>query len=108
MPIPFQSPTQERLFEAVVSQLESIGYRGDLLQRSYKFDDWFLPEAPEREAAVAAFGQTPSAYDSACFAVVPTNGKAGADLVNEYRALGAPRAFEVRQDRVIHWRVSSA
>lgn len=88
-------------------ELEDLGYtRNTLLKEGYGFEDWFLPGNQERVAPAVAFGQTPLAYDSACFAVLLANGKAGAELVNQYRALGAPRAFEVREDRVVHWRVS--
>ena len=38
----------------------------------------------------AAFGRIPQSYDSACFAILIANGKSGADLVNDCRALGAP------------------
>lgn len=97
---------QGDLFEAVISELSKLGYQGDLLQYDYRFADWFS-QNEERSVPAAAFAQTPLGYDSACFAVVISNGESGASLINQYRALGAPRAFEVRPDRVIHWRVSA-
>src|SRR5437016_1935175 len=100
-----------RLFEQVLAGLRGIGYENDLLQESYRFEDWFavrVGQAPELRAAdAAAFGRFPFSSDSACFAVVLSNGVSGANLVNRYRALGAPLAFEVQQDRVLLWRVQA-
>src|SRR5262245_8367209 len=101
----FESVLQEKLFRQVVSNLEGLGYRGDLLLQSYTFVDWFRSENPQREVPAAAFGRVPQSYDSACFAVVLANGKSGAELVSEYRALGAPLALEVRKDAVVLWKV---
>lgn len=56
----------------------------------------------------AAFGQTPPSYDNACFAVIKSNGVSGPDLISQYRALGAPRAFEIQKDRVLHWKVTTS
>jgi type I restriction-modification system DNA methylase subunit len=99
------SSRQQKLFEATLAQVRSLGYQGDLLQRNYSFGDWFASETPLREAPAAAFGRTPVAYDSACLALLLSNGKSGKDLVVDYRALGAPLAFEVREDCVIQWKV---
>ncbi len=105
----FTSAVQEQSFRAVLRALERLGYTRDvLLKEEYPFDDWFLPGNQERVAPAVAFGQTPLAYDSACFAVVVSNGQQGPELVNQYRALGAPLAIEVRPDKVVHWRVSRA
>jgi type I restriction-modification system DNA methylase subunit len=101
----FTSSHQERLFRQVVSNLEKLGYRGELLLRPYSFVDWFLSELREKEVPAAAFGRTPQAYDSACFAVLLANGKSGPDLVHDCRALGAPLAFEVQTNAVILWKV---
>lgn len=101
----FTSAHQEKLFRQVVSNLERLGYRGELLPQPYSFMDWFLPEIPEKEVPAAAFGRTPQSYDSACFAVLIANGKSGPDLVNDCRALGAPLAFEVQTDAVVLWKV---
>jgi hypothetical protein len=102
------SEIQRRLFNATVKQVEDLGYQGVLLQRNYAFGDWFDSETPLRSAPVAAFGRTPVAYDSACLAVLLANGKSGRDLVVDYRALGAPIAFEVREDYVIQWKVGKS
>jgi len=103
----FKNARQENLFGAVVRNLEHLGYRGELLQRDYAFPDWFEPHNPQRIIPAAAFGQTPQSYDSACFAVLLSNGRLGPELVGECRALGAPYAFEVRDDVIVEWRVSS-
>jgi N-6 DNA Methylase len=100
------SPTQDELFDALMSALGGIGYSNELLKPDYTFPDYFHPELATLTAPAAAFGQTPVGYDSACFAVLRSGEKEGIDLVRDFRALGAPRAFEVRTDRVIHWRVS--
>ena len=101
----FKSDRQEKLFDAVVANLRQLGYEGELLKKHYSFIDWFRPDAPERVVPAAAFGQTPQSYDSACFAVVLSNGKCGEQLIYDTRALGAPYALEVREDVVINWRV---
>ena len=101
----FTSTHQERLFQRVIANLEKLGYRGELLPQPYSFVDWFIPEIPMKEVPAAAFGRTPQSYDSACFAVLLANGKMGADLVNDCRALGAPLAFEVQKDAIMLWKV---
>ena len=101
----FVSERQEKLFQEVLRQLEALGYRGERLVRSYQFPDWFEEGNPVRIAPAAAFGRIPQAYDSACFAVVLSNGKSGAQLLTDYRALGAPMAFEVRDDSVVYWKI---
>jgi len=97
---------QAELFEAVISALGGIGYAEGLIESNYAFADNFVQDNPTVVVPAVAFGQFPSGYDSACFAVVRSNGKSGPELIRDYRALGAPRAFEVYPDRVIHWRVS--
>jgi type I restriction-modification system DNA methylase subunit len=102
----FRSVHQETLFKGVLANLQRLGYQGELLQTEYSFLDWFKPDSPHRVVPAAAFGQTPQSYDSACFAVLLANGRYGAQLVAESRALGAPYAFEVRDDEVVNWVVS--
>ena len=100
----FQSNRHEKAFRAVLNCLRRIGYAGELVQEHYIFNDWFLPSAPKREVC-AVFGQTPFSYDSACFAVFPTTTVARSSLVTNYRSLGAPFAFEVREEGMTPWRV---
>ncbi len=103
----FQSKQQERLFSGVLKGLGTVGYASDLIVRSYRISDWFEPDLPERVVPAAVFGRTPFSYDHACFAVLLSNGKHGRDLVEDYRALGAPFALEVGKDKVTHWVVGA-
>jgi type I restriction-modification system DNA methylase subunit len=105
MPAIFTSTRQEKLFRRVITNLERLGYRGELLPQPYSFVDWFLPNTPQKEIPAAAFGRTPQSYDSACFAVLLANGKTGAELVNDCRALGAPFALTVQEETISHWKV---
>jgi hypothetical protein len=102
------TPKQEKLLREVHLRLADIGYKGELWQESYSFQDWFEREPSTRTAAAVAFGQTPFAYDTACFAVLFSEGQGegGPALIRNCRSLGAPRAFEIKSDRVVHWRVS--
>ena len=101
----FKSTRQEAIFGAVLKNLGELGYKDELLQKDYAFVDWFQPNNPVRTIPAAAFSQTPHSYDSACIAVVLSNGKCGRPLIVENRALGAPYAFEVTEKEVVHWRV---
>ncbi len=102
----FASQAQSRLYDAVASEIKNLGYEGALLQEDYSFVDWFQPGEPKRVAPLAAFGQTPTTYETACLAVVPTAQKSGAKLVSDFRALGAPYVFEILEDSVSAWGVS--
>ena len=90
----------------VIAGLREIGYSNGLIQENYKFPDWFAADAVERQAAVAAFGQTPVSYDSACIGVICANGLQGPSLVNNYRALGAPIVLEIDGTEIREWAVS--
>lgn len=103
----FSSENQERLFGALRSHLECLGYRGDLLAEDYSFPDWFLDGRPERSVPVAAFGQTPQSYETACFSILPPSAKTGRALVQDFRALGAPFAFEITAANVHCWVVGA-
>ena len=104
MSIVFKNERHKKAYLSVLKCLRGIGYTGDLLQERYEFNDWFLPSAPRREVC-AGFGQTPYSYDSACLAAFPTEVPAPPSLLLNYRALGAPFAFEVREDCVVPWRI---
>ncbi len=98
---------QRQSFDRVLAGLNTLGYPSDLIRKGYPYDDWFEANTPEREVEAAAFAQKPFAYDTACFAVVASNGVEGIDLMRQIRALGAPRSFAIALDgRVYHWRVS--
>jgi len=101
----FTNPKQQRLFKRVISEIGAIGYQPEFLAHDYSFKDWFVQGTPERRVPLAAFGRRPFSYDSACLAVVVSDGKSGRDLVMDFRALGAPIAFEVQEDVLAVWRI---
>jgi hypothetical protein len=107
MVTPFKSARQERIFSDLLRKLRAIGYSNELVARAYSLSDWFHPSSPVRVVPAAVFGRTPFSYDSACFAVLLPDGKQGLDLVYDFRALGAPLAFEVDTDSVTYWRVGA-
>lgn len=98
---------QEQLFGSLLGELRGLGYTGDLLRRKYVFQDWFSSGQPFREVAAVTFGQTPVSYGTSCFAVVKADGRPGPELIAEHRALGAPIAFEVWDDRIVEWGVTT-
>lgn len=100
MPDTILSERHQRVFNAVLSGIGRLGYRGPLLRRDYHFTDWFGTAAEASMIPAAAFGRTPEDYDSACIAVFFQNG--GSSPLR-YRALGAPFAIEVQEDGVIPW-----
>jgi hypothetical protein len=109
MPLRFDSNSQETLFEAIRGNLGRIGYSDALLATDYRFGDYFSSDPVERLAPAAAFGQTPPSYQTACFAVLLTSDRRrGVELIQQYRALGAPLAFEVSDDFVGFWRVAKS
>ena len=101
--VAFQSATQKELFETTVKGLERLGYHNGLSERDYGFLDYFANS--ERVVPLAAFGQLPPSYKTACFGVLLSSGDGpqGPHLIAEYRSLGAPFHFEVRSDRVALW-----
>jgi type I restriction-modification system DNA methylase subunit len=101
----FKSKSQEKAFQAVLSGLRQVGYRGSLLQERYSFGDWFQPGNPLRSVPAAGFGYFPPSYENACVAVLVPDKATGFPLVSQYRALGAPLAFEVKEKAVSLWKV---
>lgn len=99
--------SNNKAFEEVTIQLGRLGYRNELLERWYKFPDYFSKNKTERIVPAVAFGQTPTSYETACIAVLNPNGKSGRALVNECRALCAPFALEIDKDVVNEWAVAS-
>jgi hypothetical protein len=100
----FTSDRQRRVFDGVLTELGRLGYSGELLQQAYDFNDWFVPNAPARQAAAAGFGRKPLGYDSACVAAFLSSPDPKISLLG-LRALGAPFAIEVRDDGVVPWSV---
>ena len=103
----FKNQKHERVFRRLIRGLQSLGYVGNLIQESYGFPDLFLPSTPIRHLPAVAFGREPPSYDTACIALVFPNHKSGVDLVSECRAVGAPVALEVADDRITQWKVSA-
>ncbi len=108
----FINSNQQKLYDAVLSGLDRLGYGEELLRKNYTFEDWFSSrsgQTPEiKTVDVAAFGRSPLSYDSACFAVAVANGSPDVTHVSRYRALGAPLAFMVEPNRVLLWKVQAA
>jgi hypothetical protein len=96
--------TDDKPYMAVMAGLRALNYT--LLEENYGFVDWFASRKAERQVAVAAFGQIPISYDSACIGVVYSNGLREQTLVDQYRSLGAPILLEIDQGEVREWAVS--
>jgi hypothetical protein len=105
MAVAFKSERQEKAYLAVVAGLKRVGYRGALLQEGYSFGDWFQLGTPVRSVPAAGFAYYPPSYENACVAVLVPDKVAGFPLISQYRALGAPLAFEVNEDAVRVWSV---
>ncbi len=90
----------------VRDELRDLGYVDGLLREKYDFADFLAPDYSVRQIPLAAFTQEPPSYRHASFGVAVSNGVAGAELVQGYRALGAPQIFEVTRDQVVRWKVT--
>ncbi len=97
--------SHHRILEQVLQGLRTIGYADGLLALDYEFSDWFSDTPVNRVASAAAFGRQPASYDSACFVVTCANGTEGVSLINSFRSVGAPLAFEVKDRSVSLWKV---
>lgn len=105
MTVTFKSKSQRKTYTALLGELREIGYIDELLVEEYRFTDWFDPAVPERLIPAAAFGQTPTSYDSALFGVALPHERTGRQLASEYRSLGAPIVFEVTEQSVREWAI---
>jgi hypothetical protein len=103
-----QTNPQDSLFSQVLTELQGVGYERQLIEKDYGFSDWFVSDVPRRTINAALFGRLPADYDTALIGVTLPNGVAGAALVNQYRALGAPIILEVDTEQVGIWTVSAA
>jgi type I restriction-modification system DNA methylase subunit len=99
----FQS---DRIYADAIKGLHGLGYSGSLLVENYSFKDWFGRFNPNREIAAAAFGQTPTSYDTALIGIVRADGIHGVELVDGVRSLGAPFILEVDHQGIREWAVS--
>lgn len=96
----------DKPYAEVLAGLRGIGYNETLLEEDYEFIDYFSTNRELRQVAAAAFGQTPTSYDSACIGVALGNGHREHNLVNRFRALGAPIILEVDNVEVREWAVA--
>lgn len=92
---------------AIAASIQATGYRQEAIVRNYSFADVLGPAVETRTAALAAFTQTPPSYRSAALAIVQAEGREGLDLVQAFRALGAPLLFVVEGDDITVWQVRS-
>jgi hypothetical protein len=96
---------QNRLVAEIVRGFRLLGYDDDLIGKKYTFRDCYDANNTERTATLAAFGEIPFSPESACFAVLTSDGEQGKSLVLKYRALAAPFALEVSDAWVDFWTV---
>ena len=99
---------QMRVLQRMKEEFQDLGYIGNLLQEDYAYAD-VLVEEPEyvvRRIPLAAFAQFPPSYRTASFGVTFTNGHSGLELIQGYRALGAPQILEIGEDEVLRWKVT--
>lgn len=101
------NPRQSQILGRITHELRNLGYEGELLQENYAFADFLDPEYSVKRIDLAAFTQEPLSYRHASFGVVVANGTAGAELIEGQRSLGAPQIFEVANDQVVRWKVTS-
>lgn len=94
--------------EFVASGARKVGYRNEGVVPNYSFADVLHPAAKTRTVSLAVFTQTPPSYRSAAIGVVTSDGSDAIELVNTYRALGAPLLFVVEGDLVTLWQVRSS
>jgi len=84
--------------------LRDIGYQDNLLQEKYSFADFFAQNEPLRHIALAAFGQEPPTYRTACFGVaIPLHD--GPEAIMDYRALGALQILALHSDKIYRWEI---
>ena len=103
----FKSNAQKSNFRHILTSLESAGYGPGLLFENYTYTDFMAPDSPERVVPAAAFGRTPPSFDTACISVLLADERQPTNIVDSYRAFGAPVAFEVDDAVVRQWRVSA-
>jgi hypothetical protein len=84
-------------------QIAKIGYLA--IETNYVFSDVFQISGADRRVPLAAFTQTPPSYRNAALAVVEADGREAIDVAMEYRALGAPLLFVIKNSRVTVWRI---
>lgn len=96
--------TTEALLTTAREGLHDIGYQDNLLQEKYSFPDFFAQDEPLRHIALAAFGQEPPTYRTACFGVaIPPHD--GPEAIMDYRALGALQILALHPEKIHRWEI---
>jgi hypothetical protein len=88
--------------------MQAIGYRDELLRRSYEYEDVIVRHQHSNKIDLAGFAQNHPSYRNACIGVVVSNSSKGAALVAQHRALGAPLVFEIDGNTVNRWKVTAS
>ncbi|NLE37227.1 MAG: hypothetical protein GX621_04300, partial [Pirellulaceae bacterium] len=104
----FKSNAQRNNYRCILTGLESAGYGQGLLFQDYPYTDFLALDSPTRVVPAAAFGRTPPSFDTACISVLLADERQPSNIIDSYRAFGAPVAFEVDDAVVRQWRVSAA
>lgn len=94
-------------FDQVKRSMAEIGYVNDLFVENYTYQDLGNKSNKVNTIDGAGFAQTPTSYRNACISVVIGNDKSGADLVRSHRTIGAPLCFEITEDKLKRWKVTS-
>ena len=98
---------QTDALQSLKRELNGLGYVGSLIRENYEFADVLSDNTAVNRIPLAAFAQDPPSYRNAAFGVAIANGHSGPELIQTHRALGAPQIFEVNNDRILRWKVSS-
>jgi hypothetical protein len=95
---------RHQLVAPVFGGLRSIGYRPGLIQRDYSYVDLFSDKGAVREVDIAAFGQEPFDYRSACIAIrVAAEPTIHSEDMADLRSLGAPHVLVVTPSITQQW-----
>lgn len=85
--------------------LYELGYQDRLLQENYDFADP-LTDGAVKQIPLAAFGQEPLSYRTACLGVTIAQDDHFGDP-RSYRALGAPQILMLHPDQVSRWKMTA-
>src|ERR1700736_762800 len=81
--------------------LAELGYAGELIQEDYAFADFDATEPRVRRIHLAAFGQTPTSFESAWLGIAL--GADNAQAVRRFHALGAPQILVLDGNTIARW-----
>lgn len=96
---------RQQLIRPVLDGLRIIGYRPGLIQREYSYVDLFSQEGTTRSIDLAAFGQEPFDYRSACIGVRFAAHPVAPSDVADLRSLGAPHVLVVTPTLSQQWAI---